>query len=180
MQVGFVAAFLFVFLRCFLHGCFVSSNTQLSNLTERGTCSWNNSFFFYLSSFVLSLFFFFLVQGSIIAMGSDEQREELFRSQKNGILGCFAFTEIGAGVLSGAGVETTAHYDEKTKSFIIHSPTLTSTLSIVFVDFLILSLHSLLHSLPAAAFHILFLFYSSTGTENIYLQNWLQLFSFFC
>ena len=63
--------------------------------------------------------------GSIIAMGSDEQREELFRSQKDGILGCFAFTEIGAGVLSGAGVETTAHYNEKTKSFIIHSPTLT-------------------------------------------------------
>ena len=69
--------------------------------------------------------FFLLCAGSIIAMGSDEQREELFRSQKDGILGCFAFTEIGAGVLSGAGVETTAHYNEKTKSFIIHSPTLT-------------------------------------------------------
>jgi alkylation response protein AidB-like acyl-CoA dehydrogenase len=46
-------------------------------------------------------------------MGSDEQREELFRSQKDGVLGCFAFTEVGAGVLSGAGVETTAHYDHQ-------------------------------------------------------------------
>jgi len=65
--------------------------------------------------------------GSIVAMGSDDQRQELFDSQKNGELGCFAFTEKGAGVLSGAGVETTATYDNETKTFVIHSPTESST-----------------------------------------------------
>lgn len=40
-----------------------------------------------------------------------------------GILGCFAFTECGAGVLSGACVETTAEYNATTKKFTIHSPT---------------------------------------------------------
>jgi alkylation response protein AidB-like acyl-CoA dehydrogenase len=68
-----------------------------------------------------------LYSGSIVAMGSDEQRQELFDSQKEGQLGCFAFTEKGAGVLSGAGVETTAKYDKKSKTFVIHSPTESST-----------------------------------------------------
>ena len=40
-----------------------------------------------------------------------------------GELGCFAFTEKGAGVLSGAGVETTAEYDPAADEFVIHSPT---------------------------------------------------------
>ena len=62
-----------------------------------------------------------LYAGSIVALGSDAQREQLFASQSE--LGCFAFTEKGAGVLSGAGVETTATYDAKTDSFVIHSPT---------------------------------------------------------
>ena len=68
-----------------------------------------------------------LYAGSIVAMGSDEQRQQLFDSQSEGQLGCFAFTECGAGVLSGAGVETTATYDAVSRSFVIHSPTESST-----------------------------------------------------
>ena len=67
-----------------------------------------------------------LYAGTIVAMGNDAQREELFQTQQLGELGCFAFTEQGAGVLSGAGVETTATYDRKSKTFVIHSPTLSS------------------------------------------------------
>jgi len=64
-----------------------------------------------------------LYAGSVVALGSDEQRELLYQSQPSGELGCFAFTELGAGVLSGAGVETTATYNKSTDSFVIHSPT---------------------------------------------------------
>jgi acyl-CoA oxidase len=64
-----------------------------------------------------------LYAGSIIALGSDEQRAELIRTQKEGDLGCFAFTEKGAGVLSGAGMETTATFDRARDVFVIHSPT---------------------------------------------------------
>jgi alkylation response protein AidB-like acyl-CoA dehydrogenase len=64
-----------------------------------------------------------LYGGSIVALGSDAQRQFLYDTQDKGELGCFAFTEIGAGVLSGAGVETTATYDNAKKTFTIHSPT---------------------------------------------------------
>ena len=64
-----------------------------------------------------------LYAGSVVALGSDEQREQLYSAQPTGELGCFAFTELGAGVLSGAGVETTATYNKSTDSFVIHSPT---------------------------------------------------------
>ena len=64
-----------------------------------------------------------LYAGSVVALGSDEQRAALYAMQPGGELGCFAFTELGAGVLSGAGVETTATYDTATDSFVIHSPT---------------------------------------------------------
>lgn len=66
---------------------------------------------------------FNLYAGSVVAMGTDSQRETLYRTQDGGALGCFAFTECGAGVLSGAVVETTAVYDAKTGRFTIHSPT---------------------------------------------------------
>ena len=66
---------------------------------------------------------FNLFAGSIVALGSDSQRETLYATQASGALGCFAFTECGAGVLSGAVVETTAHYDAKKQKFVIHSPT---------------------------------------------------------
>jgi acyl-CoA oxidase len=67
-----------------------------------------------------------LYAGSIVALGTQEQRELLYSTQEHGALGCFAFTETGAGVLTGAGVETTAHYDPLAKKFTITSPTLTS------------------------------------------------------
>eukprot|EP01052_Picozoa_sp_SAG31_P043087 SAG31_NODE_7066_length_1798_cov_2.214244_2_plen_201_part_00 len=67
-----------------------------------------------------------LYAGSIVALGSERQRDELFASQPRGELGCFAFTEKGAGVLSGAAVETTATYDPATESFVLHSPTASS------------------------------------------------------
>jgi acyl-CoA oxidase len=65
-----------------------------------------------------------LYAGSIVALGSDEQRRDLFELQAE--LGCFAFTEKGAGVLSGAGVETTATYNAGSDSFVMHSPTASS------------------------------------------------------
>ena len=61
-----------------------------------------------------------LYAGSVVALGNDEQRQQLFDSQPAGQLGCFAFTEKGAGVLSGAAVETTATYDPATQTFDIH------------------------------------------------------------
>lgn len=64
-----------------------------------------------------------LYAGSIVALGTDEQRERLFVNQAKGTLGCFAFTEKGAGVLSGLGVETTATYDVTTDEFVLNSPT---------------------------------------------------------
>ncbi len=48
-------------------------------------------------------------------------------SQSRGALGCFAFTERGAGVLSGAGVESTATYDPAADVFVLDSPTPSST-----------------------------------------------------
>lgn len=116
---------------------------------------------------------FNLYAGSVVALGSDEQREELFatqvrvawpsrsawwrlplawrqnvcsclvwvvlclstiangclpvsRQQSAGDLGCFAFTESGAGVMSGAGVETTATFDAERQVFVINSPTISS------------------------------------------------------
>jgi len=64
-----------------------------------------------------------LFAGSIVALGTDAQRAALIASQAEGELGCFAFTERGAGVLSGAAVETTAHWDGAAKEFVISSPT---------------------------------------------------------
>jgi acyl-CoA oxidase len=64
-----------------------------------------------------------LFAGSIIALGNEVQKQRLYDTQETGDLGCFAFTEIGAGVLSGAGVEATATYDATRKVFIINSPT---------------------------------------------------------
>jgi len=44
----------------------------------------------------------------------------------NGVIGCFAMTEMGHGS-NVAGLETTATFDEAADEFIIHTPTLTGT-----------------------------------------------------
>ena len=67
-----------------------------------------------------------LYAGSVVALGSDEQREQLYATQDAGDLGCFAFTELGAGVLSGAGCESTAVYEPERDVFVINSPTPTA------------------------------------------------------
>jgi alkylation response protein AidB-like acyl-CoA dehydrogenase len=68
-----------------------------------------------------------LFAGSIVFLGGDAHRRALYASQSRGALGCFAFTEQGAGVLTGKGVETEARYDANSKSFTLNSPTDTAT-----------------------------------------------------
>jgi len=69
---------------------------------------------------------FNLYAGTVAALGDDQQRKELFESRKRAELGCFAFTEVGAGVMTGIGVETTATYDETVDGFRINCPTTTA------------------------------------------------------
>ncbi|CAE7532028.1 ACOXL, partial [Symbiodinium pilosum] len=65
--------------------------------------------------------------GTILALGSEEQRNWLQDAQSAGLLGCFMLTETGAGVLSGLIVETVATWvwldDEGRGGFELHSPT---------------------------------------------------------
>jgi len=65
---------------------------------------------------------FNLFAGSIIAMGSERQVQVLDQMQRDGSLGCFALTEIRAGVNSGLVVETTATWDSVKKQFVLHTP----------------------------------------------------------
>lgn len=64
-----------------------------------------------------------LYGGSIVALGNQTQRDALYAQQSTGQLGCFAFTEKGAGVISGAACETTATLDVEKKEWVIHAPT---------------------------------------------------------
>jgi hypothetical protein len=60
--------------------------------------------------FICCLFDIFVVvlynryAGSVVALGGDTQRAALYATQASGALGCFAFTECGAGVMSGLGI----------------------------------------------------------------------------
>jgi len=65
--------------------------------------------------------------GTLLALGSQEQGRWLRGAHKSGVLGCFMLTEVGAGVLSGLVVETTATWtwagEEGEGYFDLHTPT---------------------------------------------------------
>ena len=63
-----------------------------------------------------------LFGGSMICLGSDRHSYVLSGIDDLSVVGCFALTELGFGN-NAVEMQTTAHYDEKTKEFIIHSPT---------------------------------------------------------
>eukprot|EP01065_Artemidia_motanka_P038436 TRINITY_DN47289_c0_g1_i1.p1 TRINITY_DN47289_c0_g1~~TRINITY_DN47289_c0_g1_i1.p1 ORF type:complete len:484 (+),score=158.40 TRINITY_DN47289_c0_g1_i1:70-1521(+) len=63
-----------------------------------------------------------LFAGTILALGTDEQRAMLASMQQAGELGCFALTERFAGVNSGMVVETIADYDRASGGYTITSP----------------------------------------------------------
>ncbi|KAK6618015.1 hypothetical protein RUM44_002457 [Polyplax serrata] len=63
---------------------------------------------------------------TILGQGTLEQQALwVGRAWNREIIGTYAQTELGHGTFI-RGLETTAHYDEKKKEFILHSPTLTS------------------------------------------------------
>jgi len=64
-----------------------------------------------------------LFAGSILGLGGPEQVALLDQFQKRGELGCFALTEVGAGVLSGFIVEATATWNSERDGFVINTPT---------------------------------------------------------
>jgi acyl-CoA oxidase len=55
----------------------------------------------------------------------DQQNEWVSRAYNCQVIGAYAQTELGHGTFI-RGLETTATYDEKTKEFVIHSPTITA------------------------------------------------------
>jgi acyl-CoA oxidase len=59
--------------------------------------------------------------GSVMMLGSDEQRDWLRETCERGETGCFALTEIGAGVLSGLVLEATCDWNGK--GFTLNTPT---------------------------------------------------------
>jgi len=63
-----------------------------------------------------------LFAGTIVALGSDKQINELSNLQKKGKLGCFSLTERYAGVNSGLIVDTTAVWFPEHEHFILNSP----------------------------------------------------------
>ena len=72
-----------------------------------------------------------LFGGSVANLGSTAQRAWLQESFHRGELGCFCLTELGAGVLSGLVVDTTATFVPGTLAgeaahFDLHSPTVAS------------------------------------------------------
>lgn len=66
---------------------------------------------------------FNLFAGSILGLGNERQLQMMEDVQERGELGCFALTEVGAGVLSGFIVKTTATWDPSRGGFVITTPT---------------------------------------------------------
>lgn len=63
-----------------------------------------------------------LCAGTVLALGTPEQLEDLDRMQEKGELGCFSLTERLAGVNSGLIVGTVAEWDDETQTFNLNSP----------------------------------------------------------
>jgi len=59
--------------------------------------------------------------GTVLAVGSEEQIQQLDDIQQKGLLGCFALTEKLAGVNSGMVVQTTADWDDEAREFVLES-----------------------------------------------------------
>ena len=66
---------------------------------------------------------FNLFAGSVLGLGTPAQVAMLEDFQRDGALGCFALTEVGAGVSSGLVVETTATFDAARDGFHLRTPT---------------------------------------------------------
>jgi acyl-CoA oxidase len=65
---------------------------------------------------------FNLFAGSILALGGVSHLQRLIGMQIEGDLGCFALTEVTAGVSSGLVIATTATWDARRRSFTLHTP----------------------------------------------------------
>lgn len=65
-----------------------------------------------------------LFAGTVVALGSPAQIQDLVAWQQQGLLGCFALTEKLAGVNSGLVVNTTATWVEDAGHFVLSSPNL--------------------------------------------------------
>jgi len=63
-----------------------------------------------------------LCAGTVLGLGNEEQIKELDEWQEKGLLGCFSLTEKLAGVNSGLVVNTQAHWDSRTQTFNLTSP----------------------------------------------------------
>lgn len=65
---------------------------------------------------------FFLYTRAIINLGTDRHKQFLQKAITYQDIGCFALTELTHGS-NVKGMQTEAHYQHKTKEFVIHTPT---------------------------------------------------------
>lgn len=66
-----------------------------------------------------------LFGGSLIALGTERHLPVIKGIDDLSTIGCFALTELGYGN-NAVEMETTSTYDQSTKEFVIHSPTVLS------------------------------------------------------